>query len=814
MDRLDTLLCEFQELERLQINFVEPLENCSLESVVQELPRLQEMMKNRIIITSQEPPVTVTHHGPKTCCALTKNQRGNAIRLGSSQLCSTLTIFLADFRPLLLQSLYQIKDRLCKRRLEDGTTVRVWETILELQRELVLGDVDRYKSSLLDTLDEIARFNHDIGLKESTIKYATEAVDVCRQLIIQDPTTYTVRLAEGLDTLAKYLETAHLAPRSEVNSYRREALGVWRRLATLHDFERYAPRLANSLGHLSRSLHWDNDGEAADYRHEEVNLWRRLVTNHDFERHAPQFSEALEKIISSLSWDDDHARIIAYRREQVDLWRRLAFKHGLERHALHFAETLDKMASSLALDRHEEAIEYRREEVDLWRGLYTQHDDIQYARWYSEALNKLATSYSWDQHDPDAMNDHCEVVGIQRTLASQYHSDIIIHTYLAEAYDQIASRFSQLRSYAEAIRYRDEAIDVRRRLVQWDNTAGLRRRCLANSLHEAGLIYRYNGDYGTAYTYFREAADIGQEFTSPWFLSLSYSLHLDSMSWSLIHLGRYAEAIPLTLHQVCYYRGGTSRPSSSVVAKLELSYHLNAYSVILAGTGEYQPACDASEESLSRLQEIELPVCLSGGSFRYNAQLAIVLHNFSFVLFALGRQEQALKTIEKALTLVRELYQGEPSRNGKSCVKILRRYAFLLDQGARFNEADEANEEASSIESTCGADAEHSCLNEVCIALLLHEGGPIPTGITSCRPRNGSAITSCHLHWHNSQWKNPVEIAILSRALSSDFDDARRDILCTRRNHVMIGERPTNILVARVQQGQLTVIQLGLKASS
>lgn len=81
MDRLDALLCEFQVLEMVHINFGKPLKNCSLDSIIQQLPRWQKKIASQGLPTFYGPSTTLSHDTSRPCCAETKNCRGTRVHI-------------------------------------------------------------------------------------------------------------------------------------------------------------------------------------------------------------------------------------------------------------------------------------------------------------------------------------------------------------------------------------------------------------------------------------------------------------------------------------------------------------------------------------------------------------------------------------------------------------------------------------------------------------------------------------------------------------------------------------------------------------
>ncbi|KAJ3475557.1 hypothetical protein NLI96_g11759 [Meripilus lineatus] len=450
MSRLDALLYEFEALETLHINLIEPSTNHTFDSVIQQLPRWQEKIADQGLLPSQELLMVLPHDAPRPCCVETKNHK-------------------AYSRTLILRSLYRVKDILSTKGLEES--VHAWEGILKAQRELVLINPSEYQLPLLDTLDRMADANQEFGDTETAIKHAMEAVEICRELDQSGVTVHTLYLAEALDTLVTYLFEHERI--TEAIGYHREGVETWRKLATWHNFEKHAPQFAKALDRMSTlssktrrsGLRPPSDSlEITDCQREAVDVWRRLATQ-DIDKYGDPLVHALHGMADTYLRHRDSSAAIQCRLQAVEVWRNPTAQNP-SKYSPRLASALEEMADWAATNKfNTEAIDRRREAVGIWRKVAARDID-QYGDSLAFALDRMADTYLRHRDSSAAIKCRLEAAGVWRRRAAQDPHKYSPH--LASALEKMADWASTNKFHAKAIDRRREVVDVWRKVAAED----------------------------------------------------------------------------------------------------------------------------------------------------------------------------------------------------------------------------------------------------------------------------------------------------------------------------------------------------------
>ncbi|KAJ3485644.1 hypothetical protein NLI96_g4809 [Meripilus lineatus] len=504
MDPLDTLLCEFQVLETLHINFVEPLTNCSSNSIVRHLPKLRKKIEGQGLNSLHGWAMALSEHAPKCVCVETKTHRGTKIYM-IFDVFPFMSKFTGVSRKLILYSLYRIKDDLVTNGLEEMSK-KAWGGILKAQRELVLVDPAKYQLSLLETLDSMAdvtqrigkteeagatvhtlhlvndldkifTYLSSLGCAEEAVEYCCEAVEAVKLLVArQSIDKHFPRFAETLNHIFSLLpkirpeegmipsgrhNSADLGRlRTQIDYCQREIVGILRNLAG-QDAKKYTPHLTQALNRMADDLYGrGRDEEATTCQIKAAQSWRELATQDAAS--TPASVDALENLAVS---------IFRRGRNQVIVdhgWKTIDFTIPTQEDRL--ARALSHMAHSLFhRGYYAEALDHRRQTVAFWRKLAAQGTNkctVHLAR----ALGDAAISLIETCHRTEAIEYQREAVDLWRKLSDE--SSIYTLDFTGALHD-LAATLSQNQLLTEAVYYRREVVDVWRKLYIGDSIHAL-----------------------------------------------------------------------------------------------------------------------------------------------------------------------------------------------------------------------------------------------------------------------------------------------------------------------------------------------------
>ncbi len=381
--------------------------------------------------------------------------------------------------------------------------IGIWRTVVHA--------APHCRETFIDALTTAASLHKNLGDPYSAHPLLREAVEVCREGVIDDPQMKLTFLRAQilfvslLDQLRQVddeaLETAVLAwyqygqltadeaeeipqgiaqdlPNEILRFYRTLGgspetdltdivVGVYRKLYD-RDPDTHILGLAQALWNLgSRLVNLRDDVRAHAIIEEAVGLYRRLDAT-DSDRHRADLATMVGNLGVTLTNLQQHEQALQVTAEAADLWRRLAAEPG-SAHEPSYARFLGAFADArIAAKRNwAEALDAQRAAVDIYRRLaeHTPHYSINFA----DALTVRGTLYSRWERFTEAKADTTKAVNILRTLMVENPS--LDQYYLAAALAASASVQIKAGDDVEtALLYAGESVDIYHRIhsTRWE----------------------------------------------------------------------------------------------------------------------------------------------------------------------------------------------------------------------------------------------------------------------------------------------------------------------------------------------------------
>lgn len=222
------------------------------------------------------------------------------------------------------------------------------------------------------------------------------------------------------------------------------------------------------------------------------------------------------------------------------------------------------------------------------------------------------------------------------------------------------------------------AVSLQERLVAHERSDVIRRRRLAESLHNLAKWLTAAGRRGEAVTASTESADIFRELAEidPVNHAPNLAMSLNNRSVHLGDVGLWEEALAAATEAVEMYRELVDVDLGTYVNDLAMS--LNNLSVWLADAGRRDEGLVAITEAVDMcrdLAKVDFPNAASG--------LARSLNNLSLRLAEVGRRDDALAATTEAVDMYRELSESDPSFGALLALSLHNQAAHLSEVGRR-----------------------------------------------------------------------------------------------------------------------------------
>ncbi|KAJ3479638.1 hypothetical protein NLI96_g8917 [Meripilus lineatus] len=401
----------------------------------------------------------------------------------------------------MLQTLYRLENEISTRNSIEGS-VRAYEVVLKVQRELVLIDKALNMPDLLETLDSLAYCSKEAGRADDAVDYASEALQICREFAKKDAKTYTLQLTASFERMLVYL--LHAGRSEEWMKSCREALNLWQRLVTGRDpeFERYAPRFEDSYNNILLS---HPPYASYVYQHRAMVVWTKLVVR-DVDQYGPSFARALCAIANSPFSRDARKEPTSNRDGAVDIPQEPNLVQALE-------DTIESLPTRKC---DELTITHGSEIVEVCRVLAAQDIDT-YGLCFVRALSAHANSFDRWCRCHAASNGYKdkssiyrrEAIGVLRKLAARdpdRYGPALVH-----ALEQMINIPSKKRG-EDALSHRRDTVDVCREIADVD--VDRYGPCLAQALRALADHLFTLGRQSESFTYRCEAAHVLQKISN------------------------------------------------------------------------------------------------------------------------------------------------------------------------------------------------------------------------------------------------------------------------------------------------------------
>ena len=267
-------------------------------------------------------------------------------------------------------------------KLEEFSYLLPQESIIlqSFSVKLMAELVELKKKTSPDELDKIATYVNDYairlsnnGQREEALKYAHEAADIYRELVILNRDVYLPYLAMSINNLACDLNDSGKS-KEDAFKYAQEAVDIYQELIELNKYA-YLPDFAMSINNLANRLSDRGQGKKAlEYAQKAIDIRGELVElNRD--ANLPDLALSLSNFAKLLSDSGQGKKAIEYAQKAVDIRRELV-ELNRDAHLPNLASSIDNLANRLSESGlREKALKCIQEAVDIRRGLVELNRD-------------------------------------------------------------------------------------------------------------------------------------------------------------------------------------------------------------------------------------------------------------------------------------------------------------------------------------------------------------------------------------------------------------------------------------------------------
>jgi tetratricopeptide (TPR) repeat protein len=495
--------------------------------------------------------------------------------------------------------------------------------------------------------------------------------------------------------------------------------------------------LAAALNNQSAMLSGVGRGEAALAAVEEAVEIRRGLAAKRADAFEPDLASSLNNQSLMLSGLGRHEEAVAASEEAVAVYRRLAADRA-DKFLPDLATALSNQSLRLGeLERHEEALSAVVQAVEIRRGLAETRPDA-FLPNLAMSLSNQSGCLAGLGRDEDALRAIGEAVEIYRELVDTRAEGFLPR--LATALTTQSLILARLARPEDALAAMTEAIE----LYRGPDTARpeAARADLATALNSQSLMLSGLERRDDALAAIEEAVEIYRELAktrAATFLP-KLALSLSNQSNRLSELARREDALAATEEAVEIWRGlATARPDGFRQARAgaELATALSNQSGSLSLLGRREDALKTIEEAVAIRRELATAHPDATLRARARADLATALNNQAGWLSDLSRRGEALTAIEEAVAIRRELATAHPDAfpQGSALADLataVNNQALMLGGAGRRDEALAASEEAVGIYRELAAQRADALLDASALADLA-------TALTNASVRLGDA---------------------------------------------------------------------------
>ncbi|TFK21117.1 hypothetical protein FA15DRAFT_97106 [Coprinopsis marcescibilis] len=299
-------------------------------------------------------------------------------------ICRALSLTYANETRQALTHSLETKSCLLDKMKQYGEAYKIDIEVLDLYRQLVVGQPDRFQHMLGSALRNLA-WSHDACKKHGeAVVVMLEEVELCRKMVQLDPDT-SAGLSTSLGRLAGYLRNAERLP--EAVQYGQEAEEIWCQLAS-NDHEKYSTFWAESLHSVASHLYQcDRVAEAIPFSNKAIGILRQLAEN-DASAFEPSLAQALYNHALYIGKAGRPTEALEYGREAVKIRCRIV--EDPKKYSAALAQSLDNLNDALDdCGRVDQTIRFSDDAIEICRQL-VEEDPSTFEVMLADALHNHA----------------------------------------------------------------------------------------------------------------------------------------------------------------------------------------------------------------------------------------------------------------------------------------------------------------------------------------------------------------------------------------------------------------------------------------
>lgn len=340
---------------------------------------------------------------------------------------------------------------------EPDAAVDTLRAAVELWRDLVRDDADRYRPPLCTALNNLGMGYWAVGRHGDALTVQEEVVALCRRFPPGDAPWADAEHARALQNAG--VSYTELGRTGEIEAAQRASLDLYRRLAA-GDPVQYEPRVAAALGNFEALTESGRPEDALPANVEAVAIRRRLAA--DRPEHLAELAWSLGQLGTTLEALGRYEEAGVVLVEALDIQRRLAKENerGTRPDLAGALSALGALYSTVG--RADESLRLEREALEIRRELAREHPE-KYLHYLAHSLSNLGVTLARRGRYDEAVLLEEEAVAVRRELARENARSL---KYLAQSLSNLGVRYADLGRFDEALRPTQEAVDMLRRLVR------------------------------------------------------------------------------------------------------------------------------------------------------------------------------------------------------------------------------------------------------------------------------------------------------------------------------------------------------------
>ncbi|KAJ7031967.1 hypothetical protein C8F04DRAFT_1040834 [Mycena alexandri] len=330
----------------------------------------------------------------------------------------------------------------------------------------------------------------------------------------------------------------------------------------------------------------------------------------------------------------------------------------------------------------------------------------QYRPLLAAALHDLAFAFPARQssHEPDAAE---ECISLYQDLANRDCQ--AYNERYADALYNFSRRLFAIGEYQSALRASLEETQLRRKLRD--------KEYLASCLDHLSRCLGAAGQIDVALNIAEEAVRIRRKLVEEnmtWKFESQLAESLNNLSHCLLLAPNCAQRALSSAREAASIQRGHARDTRAEAFNLRLGVFLHNFSVILSAVGRNEEALRAQEEAVqiltrggdsSCVQALSLSHLASCLRASFNKRLTDGLQNLAAHALLAGAHDEAFSSAEEAVGITRKLVDINPSQHSPTLVNVLYTYANILCENAEYERSHSVILEAEALRETICSDS-------------------------------------------------------------------------------------------------------------